>query len=447
MAKYAVVDVETTGLKPVKESITELAVILMDEQTIEKEWHTLINPTRLIPAQITRLTGISNQMVADAPKFYEIARELVLMTEGRILVAHNAPFDYSFIREEFRRLGYDYRRKKKCTVQLSRRLLPGLPSYSLGAICRNLGIVNHARHRALGDAKATADLFRMLLQQSSQEIEAPQYLPPAMSYEDFQKLPEKTGVYYFVNTKNSIIYIGKSLNIKERVKSHFASMDEREQKMKMQTAFVDYQITGSELVALLIESAEIKKYKPLFNRRQRRMSYHYGLFHQTDQEGYIQLKIARINTQDNPLITFSSAAQAKDFLNDKVTKYQLCQKYSGLYKSDSSCFHYQVGQCFGACVGEESPDDYNVRVRAFLEEFSLGHKNLLIIDPGRSCDERSLILIWNDAYRGFGFVDKNEVVDRYNVFDFIQPFEDNRDVRQIIKTYLKQEKPLKLIKL
>lgn len=446
---YAVIDVETTGLKPSKEKITEIAIILTDGRTIEKEWHTLLNPERLIPAQITRLTGITNAMVTDAPRFCEVAKEIVLMTEGRTFVAHNASFDYNFIKEEFKRLGYDFRRNKKCTVQLSRRAFPGQSSYSLGKLCKAFGIANNARHRAAGDALATTELFHRILeaQNSSDKPAVPMYLPPAMDMETFAKLPQKTGVYYFVDEKDRIIYIGKSLNIKERVMSHFVSAEEREQKMKLQTHRIDYELTGSELVALLLESDEIKKHKPIFNRKQRRKSFNYGLFSYYDENGYLQLQAGSIRQEREPHTTFSTAREAKEHLHAMVEKYFLCQKLSGLYKSQGSCFQYQVHQCLGACIGQEQPDTYNKRVLEMLKNYELQHTNHLIIDKGRSKQEYSIVLIKNNKYRGFGFVDRNQQLHQGNVQDFIQAYDDNKDVRQIIRTYLKYKKAQKIIEL
>ncbi|MFW6020314.1 MAG: exonuclease domain-containing protein [Bacteroidales bacterium] len=446
---YAVIDVETTGLKPKVEKITEIAVILTDGKTIEKEWHSLVNPQRLIPAQITRLTGITNDMVAEAPKFYEIAKQIVLLTEGRTFVAHNASFDYNFIKEEFRRLGYDFRRNKKCTVQLSRRLFPKQPSYSLGKLCRSFDIKINARHRAKGDALATTFLFHRILEIQHNEMNdvQPLYIPPAMNKGDFELLPEKTGVYYFYDENNRIIYIGKSLNIKERVKSHFSSADEREQKIKAKTNRIDYKLTGSELLALLLESDEIKKHTPVFNRRQRRQTYNYGLFSYYDDDGYLQLETGRISQGKSPHTTFSTKQEAKEHLRSRVEEFFLCQKLSGLYKSEGACFHYQVHQCLGACIGEEKPETYNMRVNEMLKNYDLQYYNHIIVDEGRSPEEYSIVVLMNGKYRGFGFVPKDKQILRSQILDYVDYHEENKDVRQIIRSYLKKNNQLKIIDL
>ncbi len=446
---YAVIDVETTGLKPSREKITEIAIILTDGKEIQGEWHTLLNPGRPIPAQITRITGITNTMVADAPCFNEVAKKILKITEGRTFVAHNASFDYNFIREEFRRVGMDFRRNKKCTVQLSRRVFPGQKSYGLGKLCHVLGIENGARHRASGDAMATAHLFHLILsrQQKTNQVMLPMYLPPAMDKSTFDALPEKTGVYYFIDENDRIIYVGKSLNIKERVKSHFSSSDEREQKMKTITCRIEYELTGSELVALLLESDEIKKHRPVFNRRQRRQSFNYGIFSYYDEDGYLRLETGRITKEKEPHTCFATSKAAKEHLRVVVEKYFLCQKLSGLYKTSGTCFQYQVHQCLGACIKKEEPETYNRRVKEMLKAYELEHNNHLIIDAGRHEQENSLVLICNGKYRGFGFVDSSVQINRHNMLDFITSYEDNKDIRQIIRSHLRHRQVMKVVDL
>ncbi len=163
MSEYAIIDIETTGLSPSNEKITEIAIIIHDGKQVVEEFATLINPERKIPYRITQMTGINNQMVADAPKFYEVAKKIVELTENRIFVGHNVRFDYGFVRSEYKSLGYDYQRQTLDTIKLSRKLIPGKPSYGLGNLCQSLGISNHARHRAQGDAMATTKLFELLL--------------------------------------------------------------------------------------------------------------------------------------------------------------------------------------------------------------------------------------------------------------------------------------------
>ena len=218
---FAIIDVETTGLNPSGERITEIAVYLHDGNKVTDEYQTLLNPEKRIPHQITGLTGISNRMVADQARFCEIAKAIVEMTEGRIIVGHNVSFDYRFLRAEFKRLFYDFKRKTLCTKQLSRKLIPGLHSYGLGAICKDLNILIEGRHRAGGDALATVKLFEhlRLLEDDLLKLSL-KGLNSNLSRKIVDTLPEETGVYYFIDESGQIIYIGKSLNIRDRILSH-----------------------------------------------------------------------------------------------------------------------------------------------------------------------------------------------------------------------------------
>ncbi len=264
---YAIIDIETTGGTPKYEKITEIAVFIHNGERIIDEFVTLINPEKNIPWHISSLTGITNDMLAHAPKFYEVAKKFVKLTEGCIFVAHNASFDYSFIKEEFRQLGYSYSSEVMCTVKQSRKLMPGFKSYSLGNLCRDLHIQIENRHRAAGDALATIKIFEKLLsiqkenglyQSVSNGISA--NLHPALDPLIFSKLPENAGVYYLMNERQEIIYIGKSNNLKNRIISHFqGSKARRAGQMRDETASISFEITGSELIALLLESFEIKK--------------------------------------------------------------------------------------------------------------------------------------------------------------------------------------------
>lgn len=370
---YAIIDIETTGGSPKFEKITEIAVIIHDGSNITEKFTTLVNPEKSIPYHITSLTGISNEMVADAPKFYEIARKIVELTDGKTFVAHNANFDYRFIKEEFSRLGYDYKKNTLCTVKLSRKIIPGKKSYSLGNLCEELGISINGRHRAMGDALATAKLFDILLSvegNSKSNLFQPQSISKQSVHPDFDldsiaKLPGKTGVYYFLNEKGDIIYVGKSNDIQTRVISHFSNnQTQKAINMKSQIVHVDYEVTGSELVALLLESEEIKKHKPRFNHAQRRTPTHCGIYGHTDENGYMRLTIENnaVSVSD-PLTSFNSQAEARELLVFLTERYGLCQKLCGLYKSAGACFQHQLGDCSGACCGTEPPEAYNKKVK------------------------------------------------------------------------------------
>ena len=454
---YAIIDIETTGGSPVKEKITEIAIYVHDGEKIIEEFTTLINPEKLIPAQIIHLTGITNEMVVNAPKFYEVAKKIVELTDNRIFVAHNSNFDYRFIQQEFKNLGYDYQREQICTVKLSRKIIPGHRSYSLGNLCNELGIKINGRHRAAGDALATTKLFELLLSinQAGDSIFSSisdiskKGLHPSFDVNVIRKLPEKPGVYYFLNENGEIIYIGKSKNIKARVLSHFQNKTTKKAfELRENITEIDYEIAGNELIALLLESDEIKKNKPRYNRSQRRSLEQHGIYAYENEEGYICLKItANSSTEDSPLISYSIKEEAFQHLNILMSEYNLCQKLCNTYKTDGPCFHNQIGLCNGACVGEELPESYNQRVNKAIEKFKYSDENFLIIDKGRTLEEKSVIKIEQGKYMGFGYFDMNEAASYPEIIhDCISYKQDNRDTLMIIKSFLKTNKVEKIIR-
>lgn len=445
---FAVIDIETTGLNAGKEKITEIAILLHDGRRVLNEFSSLINPERKISYHITQLTGINDQMVSGAPKFYELARQIVELTENTIIVGHNVHFDYSFLKAEFLSLGFEFQRKTLDTVRLSRKLIPGQPSYSLGKLCNALHIENNARHRALGDATATAQLFALLYDIDPDIDTLPtKGLSANLNRSLVEKLPEKNGVYYLYNGEKELIYIGKANNIKARVIQHLNNNSTRKAvEMKQNIADVDFIHCGNELIALLLESDEIKKHTPVFNTKQRRSLFNYGLYHYVDDEGFIRLKVQKVVDELVPDYAYSSALEAKEHLFFLTEQFNLCQRLNGLYPGNGGCFQYQIGQCRGACCGKEKPEDYNPRVEEALERYHFEHENFYIFDHGRSADEIAVVKVEKGVYRGFGYVPANEVQHNLSELDdFIQSYPDNREVRQIIRTYLKKHKVLKLL--
>lgn len=446
---YAVIDIETTGLSAKSEKITEIAIYIHDGEKIIDEFSTLINPERKIPYQITRLTGINNQMVAESPKFYEVAKQIIELTQDKIIVAHNATFDYNFIRSEFKSLGYDYKRKTLCTVKLARKLIPGRKSYSLGKLCRELNINIEGRHRAYGDAQATVKILEILL--SLDENAAKQSLKgyqSDLSKDIINGLPEKAGVYYFYNTSNELIYIGKSISIRDRVLSHLNNnLTKKAIQMRNAIADVKYELTGSELVALLLESHKIKAYKPLYNRAQRRTLYNYGLYQFKDELGYDRLNILKLIENTTPLTSYTSLAEAKQHVFTLTEDFQLCQKLTSLYKSEGACFHYQIHQCNGACVQQEDPKTYNKRLKEAVKSYQFKHQSFFIVDVGRTDSEKSVIKIQNGKYIGFGYLDIEQ--DKFTpdeLDNVINIYKDNKDVQQIIRSHLRRNPVEAIIK-
>lgn len=445
MERYAVIDVETTGLSPKFERLTEIAIIIVENGQIVDEFSSLLNPEKKIPYRISQLTGINNQMVQEAPHFFEIAKQVVEMTDHCTFVAHNASFDYRFIQAEFARYGFEYQRKILDTVKLSRKLMPGFKSYSLGKLTSQLGIQIENRHRALGDALATAKLFIQLLhlQPALSELKI-RGLHSYLNQAQIDAIPHETGVYYFFDEQDQLIYIGKSNNIHSRVISHLNNTTTRKaMEMREKIARVDYELCGSELVALLLESNEIKTHMPLYNRAQRRTAYVWGIYSFVDDQKYIRLIAKKTNeTEDRPLTVFKSKRSAISALELLTEEYQLCQNLNGLYHSKGACFYHNIKQCLGACVGEELPESYNSRVEELLKKYQYQNQNLLIIDEGRNHNEKAIILIESYVYQGFGFVDLSELDQPVEVIkSFIKHYPENKDVNTIIRGFLKNRKP------
>jgi DNA polymerase III subunit epsilon len=448
---YTIIDIETTGGNPARDKITEIAVYVHDGSKVIDEFNTLINPERSIPYYISQMTGITDDMVAKAPRFFEVARKIVELTEGKVFVAHNAPFDYRFIQSEFKQLGYEFERETICTVRLSRKLIPGKSSYSLGNLCNDLGITITDRHRASGDALATVKLLELLLSVNKQsDFDALSTVPdkkglhPNLNLSLISKIPEETGVYYLYDDRGVLIYVGKSINIRHRIQQHLsATKTIRSSEMRARIADISYEITGSELIALLVETGEIKKSKPVFNRQGRRTGHQLGLFHYENDNGYICLKIKRMISSDGvPLTTFSNTDESAVFIDRLMEKYDLCQTLCNLYTSGGTCFHYEIKKCFGACVGEESANDYNIRAQKAIESIGLATKSFLLFDKGRSSTEKSVVKVVNGKLIGYGYFDPSSIDGNISLLDdILVSCSDNRDAQQIIRSFLAKAKP------
>ena len=415
----------------------------------------MVNPQREIQPFVVNLTGINSNMLRNAPKFYEVAKRIVEITEDCIIVAHNSSFDYRILKTEFKRLGFPYKRKTLCTVELSKQLIPDMESYSLGKLTKALGIPMTDRHRANGDALATVTLFKLLLDKDLDKaivkdaikIEQKSKIAPNLN-NIIDELPSDTGVYYIHNVEGDIIYIGKSKNIRKRIVQHFTGTNSKSKKIQKLVSTVTYEKTGSELAALLKESAEIKKNKPIFNRALRRSIFTHALYSFTDENGYINLEIDKADREDLPITTFSTRATGKHFMFKAVEDFNLCQKLTGLYTTKTSCFKYEVKECNGACINEESAESYNERINLFKEKYNYDNKNMLIIDKGRKINEKVVFLIENGVFRGMGFFNLNlQINNRKILKSVITPMTNDRDSQHIIQSYLRRNKRVKIVDL
>lgn len=445
---YAVVDIETTGRGSQGQKVTEIAIILHDGQQVVEEYQTLVNPETSIPYFISQLTGITDEMVKDAPKFYEVAKTIHQMTEGHTFVAHNVTFDHGVLSSEFASLGGEFKRSKICTVKLSRQLLPGHDSYSLGNLCEDLDIPIHARHRAHGDALATSKLLEILLDKSRElgedeltegtQVRMPK-MPPLLDSQFYKSLPTTFGVYYFYDQDGKIIYVGKANNIRQRVLSHFNDKSLKERTMFELISDIKYELTGNELVALLFESAEIKRLQPKFNRAQKRKTESHGLYAYEGQNGVIQLAFGKLNKSALPVLTFYTLGQAKGYVEKLVENHHLCNRYTGLEKTKGSCFGFMIKKCKGVCCGQESVEDYNARVNEILKDLIIKEQDFYIEEQGRTPEEIAIVKVKGGHYAGFGFVPNDEINSYDNYQKYISSYEHNSDTQRIIRAYLNQK--------
>lgn len=436
---YAIIDIETTGLSAKNEKITEIAIILHDGKKVTNRFESLVNPDRKIPYRITQITGINDQMVASAPKFYEIAKKIIELTEGRTIIGHNVTFDYNFIKEEFKEFNYNYQRKTLCTVKMSRKVFPGLPSYSLGKLTKALKIEHGIKHRAMGDAEATKDLFELILENKPDIANGNVVrLPKALSQEKIDSLPNEAGVYYFLDAHNNIIYVGKSKHIKQRIQSHLNNYSTKKAvEMIDNIADIQYVLTGSELIALLFESDEIKRLKPLYNRAQIRSVFHYGIFLNISPEGYFHLSVGKNEALSKPLTSFSSAREAKDFLHNLAEDYLLCHKYCDLHTGEGPCFSHQIHQCEGACIGKESPESYNEKVQKATERMHFRTKDFFLLVEGRNSKELGVVQVKSGSYKGYGYMKKVKQLSIDKLKDCIEPKNSNKDSNNIVLSWIR----------
>ncbi|MDQ2658228.1 MAG: exonuclease domain-containing protein, partial [Bacteroidota bacterium] len=427
-----------------------------DGMQITDRFHTLINPRRSIPHYISGLTGITSDMVISAPGFEELAAEIHRKLDGKIFVAHNAHFDYAFLKKEFEQVGIQWQTKKLCTVRLSRKIIPGLKSYSLGSLAESLGIPIRQRHRAGGDAEATVKIFNeLLLRDRENHIlkalkrnSGETILPPNLSKEEFDKLPAKCGVYYFHDARGNVIYVGKAVNIRKRIAGHFTG-DAREwsrSKIRNEIHHISYELTGNELIALILESQEIRKLWPKYNQAQKHRTEEWGIYDYEDRNGFLRFSVNVVTRGSHPLIRLSTKGDAWNFLWQKVREHELCPKLSGLQVSKGLCFEYQTGECKGACMGVEAASDYNRRVEKAIGSFHEKGGNVAIIGKGRNQDEQSLVLVEEGNYFGFGFFGRDVAISNLeSARNYVRKSVETPTVQNLINSYLTNPRGAELI--
>ncbi|MFT3908178.1 MAG: exonuclease domain-containing protein [Ferruginibacter sp.] len=434
---YAIVDIETTGGHASAHGITEIAIYVHNGNRVTKHFKTLVNPEKKIPLYITALTGITNEMVADAPTFEEIAEEIYELLHENIFVAHSVNFDFSFIKHHLKVSGYDLNVKKLCTVRLSRKVFPGFRSYSLGTICRNLDIRIDDRHRADGDAKATVTLFEKILTHGGdahinamlKRSSAEHWLPENMDKLQVDQLPSTPGVYYFHNAKEKIIYVGKAINLKKRVSSHFTHNDaeRKRQHFLRHVCKITYTSCANELQALVLESAEIKRLWPKYNYSQKQPAQKYALYCFEDNRGYMRLAIDKKKKNLPALYNFNLLHEGLVMLKKMVDEFELSQKLCYLDKTPLAEKDMEF---------LESPMYYNGKVKNALAALENQLPTFAIVDEGLKKEEKLYLLIERGSFWGMGYLPASQKVKNvYELKEKLEPYTDNDFIRNSLYSF------------
>ncbi|MBW1617195.1 exonuclease domain-containing protein [Empedobacter falsenii] len=440
---YAILDIEATGGKVGEESIIEIAVYKYDGKEIVDQFISLVNPEKKIDQYVQRLTHISDKMVLTAPKFHEVAKRIVEITDDCILVGHNVMFDYRMLKQEFNRLGYNFQKEWIDTFEYSEKLIPGLPSYSLGKLCQSLGIVVTDRHRASGDARATVALFKMLIDKDSQKIiiKKTGLNQPKKAHSKYQKLleglPNSIGVFYLYNSKKQLIYISRSNNIAGSVNQIFTSKTLKANKLKRYTRSIKYEETGSGFLSAIKENSEVLNNQPMYNTKLvENKVYPFGLYLLASKRGYSRLEIGKVR-KVQPVLKFKTKERAKEVLEKIVNDYNLCKQVNAGVKSDDSCFQYKVNKCNGACIKEESRDVYNKRIEDFILTTEYPSDTFLILDKGRKGTEKSFYLVEKGEFKGYGYYEfHHQIKSLEKIHNILIPIQETDEIKNMLKYFL-----------
>ncbi len=437
---YAIVDIETTGGYASSHGITEIAIYLHDGEKMLKRFETLINPHQNIPYYITALTGINNQMVADAPAFEEVAPIIHELMNGAVFVAHSVNFDFSFIRHQMQACGYEMKQRKLCTVRLGRKVFPGLPSYSLGNLCRTLDIPIDNRHRAGGDAKATVKLFEHLLANGAQQhinqmlkkTSAEQWLPLHLVKSDVDNLPQVPGVYYFHDSKHKVIYVGKAVNLRKRVASHFTNNDaeRKRQNLLRNIHKITFKECATELEALVFESAEIKRLWPRYNVSQKNITQKFGLYQFEDARGYLRLAIDKKKKNLQPLYSFNLLHEGLVMLKKMVEEFELNEKLCFLDKTPFGPEDMEFA---------DTPRVHNGKIQQAIAALNEKLPTFAIVDDGLNEHEKLCLLVERGSFWGMGYLAAGtRIASAAELKNHLNPYADNDTIRNSIYSFAEQ---------
>jgi DNA polymerase III subunit epsilon len=445
---YAIVDIETTGGYAAANGITEISIHIFDGEKVIEQFETLINPNQVIPKYIQAFTGITNEMVQDAPTFEDVAEKIYTILQGNIFVAHSVNFDYSFIKNHLEFYGYTLNTKKLCTVRLSRQIFSGLPSYSLGNLCQSLDIELKNRHRAGGDASATVVLFQKLLANDSKNIivsslqrnSKEQVLPPNVPRQHFNQLPSCPGVYYFHDNKGKVIYVGKAKNIKKRVNSHFSNNSDSKQRQNfLRHAYgISFKSCATELMASILEAAEIKRLWPLYNQAQKQQEDVFGIYLYEDQKGYLRLVIDKKRRHSTPICSFHYKVDVHNFLKKLIGRFNLCPRLCFIQTDNEKCIGLTEEYCFGACEEQEAPYLYNERIYQAIESLK-ERPSYIVFDKGLEEAQLSCIMVERGSLVGMGYISSELREEKpETIKQCLQPLKENAVIRQLLNKYVEQ---------
>lgn len=428
---YAVLDIETTGGQYNQEGITEIAIYKFDGTEVVDQFVSLVNPEKPIQPFVVKLTGINEAMLRLAPKFYEVAKRIIEITDGCVIVAHNASFDYRILRTEFRRLGYEYNRQTLCTVELSKKLLPEAQSYSLGKLVRSLGIPIADRHRASGDAVATLKLFKLLLTKDHEKTIVKEHIKSGATdgvspklYDIIENQPTTMGIFYVHNEKGEIIYIGKSSNIRKKVGQLFTGSSKICKRIQNEVFTVTYEETGNELIAQLKEREELLVNKPVLNVVQRKPIFTWGVYLEEQNETFT-LKVGKVTGKRVAISCFKNQKSALDFVN-YIERLHLEETFVPI---------------------EQQQDISSEQLLNNIQQYQEDFNNLIIVLKGRKVDEKSAVVIQNGQFKGYCFYDLNYQILNQNVLDnVLTSLTHVKDSMSIIKHYLYQKNDYRVIR-
>ena len=436
---YAVIDIETTGGQFNKEGITEIAIYKFDGVEIVDQFISLVNPEIPIQPFVVKLTGINNAMLRQAPKFFEVAKRIIEITEGCIIVAHNAPFDYRILKLEFDRLGYNFQKPTLCTVEMSKVLLPDAQAYSLGKLVRSLGIPIADRHRASGDAMATLKLFKLLLDKDidkqivKQQIknEVHQGISPKL-FDILENIPTTIGIFYIHNDKGNIIFIGKSNNIRKKLNQIFTADTKIAKRIQKEVYTVTFEETGNELIALLKEREELLHNKPVLNPSQRKSPFLWSVYQEKLENGYETLKIHKSDGRKNAVQSFKNQKSALQFINELYKENEIVEEVQNALSSAENIHYPSVL--------------HNELFVSLINANQLKYNNIIIVLKGRNLNEKSAVVIENGIFKGFCFFDLNyQILNTQVLSKILIPLIYTKDVLNTVKHYLYTKKDYKII--